>query len=220
MTASLRDRASSLSEDAFFRDLQDLHELEREADAESVLGEALAEAAGVVGHGLVQLSVGLDPMAPAPGSRERLLADVSTNGRFARFAEATAKLLDLSLDRAKALLDRLGDDSLFSRELPGISFFWCEGGPAVANAVRGFVRVAAGTHFPDHEHIGDEIVLVLQGSFVDATRGLTFTAGDTDVMKAGTSHAYYVPEGGPDLLKLSITQEGLRALGHTYLPRA
>jgi hypothetical protein len=63
-------------------------------------------------------------------------------------------------------------------------------------------------------------VLVLQGSFVDTTRGLTFTAGDTDVMKAGTSHAYYVPEGGPDLLKLSVTQEGLKALGQTFLPRA
>jgi anti-sigma factor ChrR (cupin superfamily) len=103
--------------------------------------------------------------------------------------------------------------------LPGIEFFWCEGGPAVANAVRGFVKVEAGTNFPDHEHIGDEIVLVLQGSFVDTSRNLTFHAGDSDIMKAGTSHAYTVPAGGPDLLKLSVTQVGLRAMGHTYLPR-
>jgi hypothetical protein len=222
MTASVNDRASSplggpldATEDAFFRDLRALNE--GEDDAESVVADA-----EVMTHGLVQLSeaLGSDAVATPPGARERLLADIPANGRFARFAEATAKLLDIGLERAKVLLDRLADDSVFSQELPGISFYWCEGGPAVANAVRGFVRVAAGTHFPEHEHIGDEIVLVLQGSFVDTTRGLAFAAGDSDVMKAGTSHAYYVPEGGPDLLKLSVTQEGLRALGQTFLPRA
>jgi hypothetical protein len=38
-------------------------------------------------------------------------------------------------------------------------------------------------------------------------------------MKAGTSHEYLVPEGCPELLKLSVTQQGLRAMGLTYLPR-
>ena len=199
MTASLRDM------DAFLGDLGeliDLNELEETA-----------------GHGLVQLSEALAPVEPPSGAREKLLSSISTEGRFARFAEATAKLLDLGVDQAKALLDRLHDLSLFDNALPGISFYWCEGGPAVANAVRGFIRVAAGTNFPEHEHLGDEIVLVLQGSFVDTTRGITFHAGDSDIMKAGTSHSYYVPEGGPDLLKLSVTQVGLRAMGQLYSPR-
>jgi hypothetical protein len=199
MTASVRD-------DAILRDLLE----SGEADPSSPLP----------GHGLVQLSEALGEVEPGPTARERLLAAVPATGRFARFAEATAKLLDLGIEQAKALLDRLEDESLFSNELPGISFFWCEGGPAVANAVRGFVRVKAGTAFPEHEHIGEERVLVLQGSFVDETRGLTFTPGDSDVMPAGTSHDYYVPDAGPDLLKLSVTQAGLRALGHEYLPRA
>jgi hypothetical protein len=217
MTASVRDRASSLgaSDDAFLRDLRALDE--RPDDAELHVADP-----DLLAHGLVQLTeaLGLDAVVPVSGARERLLAVVPAKGRFDRFAEVTAKLLDIGIERAKTVLDRLADDSVFSQELPGISFYWCEGGPAVANAVRGFVRITAGTHFPEHEHIGDEIVFVLQGSFVDPSRGLTFTAGDTDVMKAGTSHAYYVPEGGPDLLKLSVTQEGLRALGQTYLPRA
>ena len=60
---------------------------------------------------------------------------------------------------------------------------------------------------------------MLQGSFVDEARGLTFVPGDIDTMPAGSSHGFHVPEGGPDLLKLSVTQLGIRALGHTYLPR-
>lgn len=211
MTASREGSPSdpgALHGDAFLRDVLEL--------------EAL-DAAGLelsAGHGLVRLSESLEAVQAPVSTRERLLAGVPARGRFARFAEQTAKLLDLGIEQAKALLDRLEDSTLFSPELPGIDFFWCEGGPAVANAVRGFVRVKAGTRFPDHEHVGDEVVLVLQGSFVDAARGLTFTAGDIDRMPAGTTHDFYVPEGGPDLLKLSVTQVGIRAMGHTYLPRA
>lgn len=216
--------ASSRATDAFLRDLDALlgtreDAADRDAQAQQAHGLDQLSPNVVVGHGLTQLSEGLEPIAPPSGARAKLLDSVTTQGRFARFAEAAAKLLDLGVDQANALLDRLHDLSLFENELPGISFYWCEGGPAVANAVRGFVRVAAGTNFPEHEHIGDEIVLVLQGSFVDTTRGITFHAGDSDIMKAGTSHAYSVPEGGPDLLKLSVTQVGLRAMGHTYSPR-
>jgi hypothetical protein len=200
------DLSQNLVDDAFLRDLSEL-------DADPALLELSAR------HGLAQLSEALEPVAPADGARERLMAGASSQGRFARFAEATAKMLDLGIEQAKALLDRLADPSVFDKELPRIEFFWCEGGPSVANAVRGFVKVEADTNFPDHEHIGDEIVLVLQGSFVDASRNLTFHAGDSDIMKAGTSHAYYVPAGGPDLLMLSVTQVGLRAMGQTYLPR-
>jgi hypothetical protein len=212
MSASLRDRGLTVGEDAFLEDLQTLSE---EDELEAGLRDFAAA------HGLAQLSEALDSVAPAPDARARLLAEVPAKGRFDRFAEATAKMLDLGIEQAKALLDRLQDPdaSVFSDELPGISFYWCEGGPAVANAVRGFVRVKAGTAFPNHEHIGEENVLVLQGSFVDTSRGITFHVGDFDTMKAGTSHEYVVPEGGPDLLKLSVTQEGLRAMGLTYLPR-
>lgn len=219
MTSSGRNDSRSLGEDAFLRDLLDASSSSVEGDEAEFESELRAVAAG---RGFTQLCEALDAVAvhDRAAARERLLASVPATGRFARFAEATAKILDLGIEQAKALLDRLQDESLFEQELPGVSFYWCEGGPAVANAVRGFVRVKAGTQFPDHEHIGDEIVLVLQGSFVDTTRGITFHAGETDVMKAGTSHEFAVPAGGPDLLKLSVTQVGLRAMGHTYLPRA
>ena len=171
------------------------------------------------GLGLSALSETLEPTAPSDGLRARLLADIPETGRFARFAESVAKLLDLGLAQARTLLDRLDDDSLYEKELPGIAFFWVDGGPQVANAVRGFLRVAAGTDFPEHEHLGLETVLVLQGAFTDLARGKTFRAGDVDTMPADSSHAYRVPKDGPDLLLLSVTQVGAKMLGLTFLPR-
>jgi anti-sigma factor ChrR (cupin superfamily) len=41
----------------------------------------------------------------------------------------------------------------------------------------GFVRVAAGTVFPLHRHVGDETVLVLQGSYSDSD-GAVVRAGE------------------------------------------
>src|SRR5262245_51956600 len=181
---------SSSSRDGFLRDLR---ELGLDEDSERIAG-----------HGLCEFGEALESIAPAPELRTRLLDQLTSKGRFARFAERTAQLLDISLERAHALLDRLDDLTLFEPAFPGASFFWCEGGPAVANAVRGFVRVQAGTNFPEHEHIGDELVLVLQGTFHDTTRDCTHGVGDEVLMPAGTSHAYTVPADGPDLLKLSV----------------
>ena len=48
--------------------------------------------------------------------------------------------------------------------LPGMDLFHIQGGPAVADAVNGFVRLAAGLHFPPHTHVGNEKVFVLEGA--------------------------------------------------------
>jgi hypothetical protein len=196
--ALLRD---AFSQDAFF---QELAELDTHAPAEL---------------GLSCVSEALDVEAPPAALRARLLADIPKQGRYERFAEAAANILDIGVDAARALLDKIDDPSVWSHELPGIAFFWVDGGPAVANAVRGFLRVDAGLDFPDHEHLGDEITLVMQGSYVDPGRGQVFRPGDIDRMSSGTSHTFHVPKDGPHLVKLAVTHNGLRALGTTFLPR-
>jgi quercetin dioxygenase-like cupin family protein len=196
----------TVARDGFLRDLHEQVSSVNEAERSA-------------GSGLAALVDALEPVAPPPALRSRLLDALTAKGRFARFAESTAQLLDIGLEQAKALLDRLDDLSLFEPAFPGAGFFWVDGGPRVTNAVRGFIRVEAGTDFPEHQHIGDEIVLVLQGSFVDTTYDKTYDVGAQVLMPAGTSHAYTVPGDGPDLLKLSVTQQGLRALGQAFLPR-
>jgi quercetin dioxygenase-like cupin family protein len=193
----------------------------RDAKPDAFLDELADEGVGadeLAGLGLLRLSESLGEIAPPPSLRARILADAEPSARLGRFASTVAELLDLGIDKAKQLLERIDDPSAWVEELPGISFFWVEGGPRVAGAVRGFVRVDAGHDFPEHEHLGDEVILVLQGGFEDAARGLSFHAGDIDRMPQGTAHAFRALPG-VKLLKLSVVQTGLRALGHTYLPR-
>lgn len=161
----------------------------------------------------------LSPIEPSAPLRARLLSSARPETRLLRFAGAVAELLEISLERAGQLLARLDDRSAFSVELPGVSLFWVEGGPSLANAVRGFVRVEAGRDFPEHEHLGDETVLVLQGRYVDSATGQVFGPGELACMPAGSSHGFHVPAGGPDLLKLAVVHLGLRAGDKVYAPR-
>jgi quercetin dioxygenase-like cupin family protein len=159
------------------------------------------------------------PAEAAPGAlRGRLLAALDHVSRFERFADAVAQLLDIERSRAEQLLDQLDNRERFYELMPGIELFWVEGGPRVANAVRGFVRVASGLEFPEHEHLGEERVLVLQGSFHDPTRDRTFRPGEISVMPRGSSHLHIVPEHGPDLLMLSVIQDGVTVGEQRYLP--
>lgn len=191
--------------DAFLQELEALHGVHDAHDA--------------AGAGLEGLAAALEPVAPSAERRAQLMAAIPARGRYERFAAQVAELLDVALDRARALLDRLDDVSLFCEEMPGIALCWLEGGPGTLNAVRGFVRVAAGTRFPEHAHLGEEKVLVLQGSYFDPGCGRAFRPGDLAVMPPGTAHDYVVPADGPDLVMLSVTQVGLQIGEQRYYPR-
>ena len=172
------------------------------------------DAAGVE-RALEALCADLPVCQPTPSLRERMLDSAHTHGRLARFASAVAELLDVATPQAEALLDRALDPRGFTSPLPGISFLWVSGGPCVTDAIRGFVRVQAGTHFPEHEHLGRERLLVLQGSLWDDTRALRVGPGELDELAAGSCHAFHVPADGPDLLGLAITHVGMRVRGAT-----
>ena len=194
--------APSVEVDSFLREL-------------AALEQASGEDAGRLSASLVE------PLAPSEPSRElrsRLMAALSQTSRFERFADTVSELLDIDRGRAEQLLDQLDNRSLFYELMPGIELYWVEGGPRVANAVRGFVRVEAGREFPEHEHHGLEHVLVLQGAFRDPTQNRTFRPGEVSVMPEGTSHMHIVPEDGPDLLLLSVIQEGVSVGDQRFWP--
>jgi quercetin dioxygenase-like cupin family protein len=198
--------------DAFLRELHG-------ADAAAADGGDGAPASEAPGLGLLAVCEGLKPVAPSLDLRARLLHSADAPSRLARFADQVAELLDVGLDKARELLARIDDPSAWEEQLPGVAFLWVEGGPRVAAAVRGFVRVRAGMQFPDHEHLGEEITLVLQGGFEDPDRQVVVRPGEVDHMPVGTSHGFRALAGGTDLLKLAVVHTGLKALGHTYLPR-
>ncbi len=148
---------------------------------------------------LAALSLGLVPAAPATDGRARLLAAAaSPERRFAPFIARLARLIDVAQDRAAALLASLARPDVWERFTPAVELVHLDGGPAVADADVGFVRVAAGGAFPVHRHLGPERVLVLQGSYRDSG-GDVFRAGDIVDLPAGSAHDF-VALDGPDLV--------------------
>jgi hypothetical protein len=149
-------------------------------------------------------------LVPPRGLRAQILAAASETPRLARFAPLVARLADVDASTATALLARVDDDNAWETGLlPGIASFWVDGGPKAQGAIRGFVRIDVDAAFPEHEHLGDEAVLVLQGILEDSS-GRVFQPGDIALARAGTRHGYRPRPGGTDLLIFSVVKDGIR----------
>jgi quercetin dioxygenase-like cupin family protein len=155
------------------------------------------------------LMMALPAEQPSDALKERLLKSTQTASRFERFLARVGELCDLASDKTQALLDSIDDASLWNPGTPGVSLFDIQGGPKVANAVVGFVRMPAGAQFPEHSHLGDEVVLVMQGSYRDDVDGSVHRAGDEVHKPAGTTHSFTALPG-PDLLYLVVVEKGLK----------
>ncbi len=143
--------------------------------------DALAETLGA-------LAVALPAVDPPPSLRARLLARASGPDRFAPFTDRLARMIDVAADAARELLASIDRPDVWQPSpAPNVKLVHLTGGPAVAGLDVGFVRVAAGTQFPLHRHIGDEHVLVLQGSYRDSA-GPTVRAGELASMADDTAH--------------------------------
>jgi putative transcriptional regulator len=169
---------------------------------------------------------GLDALAaltrnvpgPTASGRGRLLDALTTSGRLWRFDEQVAALLDVTRDSARKLLDLVDRADIWLRPMPGVSLFWVNGGPSVERALCGFLRIAPGMRFPEHEHLGDETVLVLQGALRDPATGTLVRPGEFDRRPVGSRHVVAVQEGGVDLLMLAVVHGGLRVNGVSFTP--
>jgi len=137
---------------------------------------------------------------PAPDVKARLLASVG-GGRFEKFADRMAKLLDVTVDRARELLALIERPASWFTDprIPGVTLIHFEGGPACAAADCGFVRIAPGCTFPWHTHLGEEVAVILSGEMRDHD-GNVMRAGDEmrhpqahhDQLTAGDEGVLYV----------------------------
>lgn len=149
--------------------------------------------------------------------RARLIETVQRTHRWDDLEAEVASLIDLDLDSARALLlavDEAGGWEL--GPLPHIELLHFGGGPAVADAITGFVRIPPGETFPHHEHVGDEAVLVLQGELRDSS-GAMHARGALLRMAAGTSHSLVVI-GAIPLVYLAVVQRGVKIGGEVFGP--
>ena len=159
--------------------------------------------------------VGALPVPPDPSLKARLLRSVETAPRFDTFVDRVAALTDLARDKAEALLASLDDAARWIGGGTDMAIFHVDGGPRVANAIVGFVRLPAGAAFPEHEHVGAEVMLVMQGGLV--VDGVTHRAGAEVASSAGSAHTFVAAEG-PDLMYLGVIQGGMKIDGNTISP--
>jgi putative transcriptional regulator len=128
----------------------------------------------------------VEPIAPPADLKARLMASVGS-GRFERFADRIAKLFDVTLDRGRELLGLIERAASWEDRAPGIGLIHFEGGPAVATADCGFVRIAPGMIFPWHTHVGHELSIVLVGTLQENT-GRFYRPGDEVPQNPGSEH--------------------------------
>lgn len=142
--------------------------------------------------GLETLLAATDPTTPLRGLERRLglYFDLPPAGVDALVASA--------FDPARWL-----DAGFF----PGLMLFHLEGGPRLAGADAGLVRIPAGSAFPRHRHLGDEYAFVLQGEFTD-DQGGTYQRGDVLFMPGDSEHSFDVLPG-EDLLYALILYTGV-----------
>jgi hypothetical protein len=159
----------------------------------------------------------VEPIPPAPAARAGTLAGARLDDRFEPYVPALARILDVDEPRARALLAGLDADLAWEPQpgLPHVSSIWVDGGPGVARCIRGFVRMAAGTAFPHHRHLGDEHCLVLQG-YMQLADGTVLGPGDELGVDADTEHSFTAREGGTDLLFFVIARTGI-AIGDAHI---
>ena len=178
---------------------------------------ACADQHRVAAEGLVALTLALPEAAPPPPLRDRILRSVSGVSRFDDFAERTARIIDVAVDKARALLARIDDPAAWSDgPLPGVRLYHLDGGPAMANAVVGLVRIKPGSVFPEHTHQGTEVALVLQGSCVEGD-GRVSRRGDLLQMESSSTHMLTALPG-PDLVYVAAVQNGFLLFGEHIKP--
>ena len=166
---------------------------------------------------LADLALSLPRSTPSPGMRERVLKSVSTTNRFEKFAAQVAALIDVGIDKARELVGRIDDaTSWMTTPVPGVFSYDLPVGPAVADAVVGFIKLAPGAVFPDHEHMGEDTMLIVQGSCVDS-HGTVMRRGEVHHMAGGTNHEFKA-QPGPDFIYLGIAKNGIMMFGEHIKP--
>jgi hypothetical protein len=148
--------------------------------------ESLAFLSGALPH---------DP--PSAIGRERLLRVIGSGSeRWAPFVDRLAQFFDLGVERIREITAKIDDlASWEAGPMPGIELVHFSGGPRLASADTGLVRMPPGLVFPKHRHLGVESILILHGSYTDDA-GRTWGPGDLHVSTTDSEHAFVVSDQG------------------------
>jgi len=121
--------------------------------------------------------------------RARLLATVGSVDRLRLFFAALGKIFGLDIEPLRELLRKIDDPAAYQvAPMPGVRYFHFSPGPTSGFAEAGIVRVAKGSVFPRHQHLGPEVNFVLEGTMHEG--GTIDGPGTAKWQKAGSTHDY------------------------------
>jgi quercetin dioxygenase-like cupin family protein len=187
--------------EAMTRELKDTPEFVREAMPDASESDVVSATEGVV-----SLSTAL-PAATgslAAGRARLLTALVEPAERYAPLYRKLVELFDLPVAELRRIFERAVAPAEWQPgPLPWVSLLHFAGGPRVATADTGLVRLKAGSVFPRHRHQGTESVLVVDGCYEDET-GRVYRAGDLHPMEPGSEHRLHVSKDGDVLLAVVL----------------
>ncbi len=108
--------------------------------------------------------------------------------RYGPFFGRLSLLWEISEELVKSELTRARDARSWSPTfLPGLRVFNVDPGQRRAGVSARLLKFAPRARFPEHEHLGHERVLVLEGAYTDGD--VEVHAGDEQSMEAGDAHA-------------------------------
>jgi putative transcriptional regulator len=157
---------------------------------------------------LDERGLGAEPAAPSAGLRGRVLGTLAAATRLSGFTERLAALFDLGRERSGELIREAAGSAAGWQAIPipGVRLLHFAGGPRVAAADCGLVRLEPGARFPAHRHGGDEWSLVLAGEAEEEGTGNRWQPGDLVHRTAGSVHAYRAV--GQEPLVFAVVLEG------------
>lgn len=134
------------------------------------------------------------PMMPSDNVKRSIEATLDVSSPFHGYIERFMRLFDLQRKEVDELFGKLVNkpEEIFSAcGIPKTSLYYFNGGPKVADATCGLIKVEANSIFPAHQHTGKEWVLILQGTAIDRS-GKAYFPGDTIYSDESVSHALRV----------------------------
>jgi len=162
---------------------------------------------------LAGVAADLPAVAPAEEARARLMTVAETQERWTPFLKRMAALVDLAEAQMRAVFAKALDLANWEPgPVPGVQLFHFDGGPRLAAVDAGLARLPKGATSPVHRHIGDELVFVLEGSFVDLVSGQVHKPGDLIHHGPGSEHAFRVV-GDSDLVYALLVNAEIQIVG-------
>jgi putative transcriptional regulator len=137
------------------------------------------------------------PARPPPDLRRRLLGTIAGPSRYAPFVDRVARFFGIDAREASSALEAItANDAWINGPMPGMATAKLPSRPKVPGQTAVFLRSEVGAHCPNHRHLGEERLFILEGGIVESD-GTAFHAGDLVVKPAGSSHAFHVLDDEP-----------------------